>query len=393
MKLKVGVFFGGKACEHEISCISASQALNALDQDKYEVIPVYIAKNGDMYTGEELWQLANFADLDALCAKLTKVSLVKDSDKVYLREVKDSVFKKSATWPIDVAFLVMHGTNGEDGTLQGLMEIVGLPYTSSGVMASAIGQDKVIMKEVLAYNGLPLVDWTYFTRLEMQDGEGVKNKVAKIGYPMILKPANLGSSIGIEVVHSEEEFEKKAKEALRYDDKILVEKYLEDFKEVNCSIIGDIDGFKVSVLEEVLKQDEILSFENKYVSGSKGGKTKLPSKGTKGGMANTSRLVPAPLEKAMSDKIKEYALKAYRAMDAYGVCRIDFMVDKDDNIYLTELNSIPGSLAFYLWSEEGVDFSKECDLLIEGAIKRYRHKEKMSFSFDTNILSTFKGGK
>ena len=286
----------------------------------------------------------------------------------------------------------MHGTNGEDGTLQGLLEMAGLPYTSSGVMASAIGQDKVIQKEVLSYNGLPLIEWTYFTRLEYHNEcEEVKKKIKAIGYPVIFKPANLGSSIGIEVVHSEEEFMEKAKEVLRYDDKILVERYLEDFKEINCSIIGDIDGYRVSVLEEVLKNDEILSFSDKYEGGAKGGKKML--KGAKGGMTNTSRRIPAEISQEMTDSIKDYALKAYKALDAYGVCRIDFMVDNDDQIYLTELNSIPGSLAFYLWQEEEIDFSKECDILIDNAIKRYRHKEKMSFSFDTNILSTFKGGE
>ncbi len=392
MKLKVGIFFGGKACEHEISCISGNQALHAIDQDKYEVIPVYIAKNGDMYIGDDLWDIKNYYDLNGLCARLMKVSLVKDNDKVYLREVKDSVFKKSYIEYLDVAFLVMHGTNGEDGALQGLLEMMGLPYTSSGVMASAIGQDKVIQKEVLAYHDLPLVSWTYFTRFEYKESyDTVKEKIAKIGYPVIFKPANLGSSIGIEVVHSEEELEKKIKETLRYDDKILVEKYLEDFKEINCSIIGDVDGYRVSTLEEVLKNDEILSFADKYEGGTKGAK-KGPLKGTKGGMANTSRRIPADISQELTKTIKDYALKAYKALDAYGVCRIDFMVDSEDHIYLTELNSIPGSLAFYLWKEKGIDFSKECDILIENAIKRYRHKEKMSFSFDTNILSTFKGG-
>ena len=392
MKLKVGVFFGGKACEHEISCISGNQALHAIDQDKYEVIPVYIAKNGDMYIGDDLWDIKNYYDLNGLCARLMKVSLVKDNDKVYLREVKDSVFKKSYIEYLDVAFLVMHGTNGEDGALQGLLEMMGLPYTSSGVMASAIGQDKVIQKEVLTYHDLPLVSWTYFTRLEYKESyDTVKEKIAKIGYPVIFKPANLGSSIGIEVVHSEEELEKKIKETLRYDDKILVEKYLEDFKEINCSIIGDVDGYRVSTLEEVLKNDEILSFADKYEGGTKGAK-KGPLKGTKGGMANTSRRIPADISQELTKTIKDYALKAYKALDAYGVARIDFMVDSEVHIYLTELNSIPGSLAFYLWKEEGIDFSKECDILIENAIKRYRHKEKMSFSFDTNILSTFKGG-
>lgn len=392
MKLKVGVFFGGKACEHEISCISANQVLHALDQDKYEVIPVYIAKNQDLYIGQALFDLGNYADLGALCQKLTKVSLCKDDEKTYLRPLKEGFFKSTPTY-LDVAFLVMHGTNGEDGVLQGMMEMMNLPYTSSAVLGAALGQDKVIQKEVLTFEGLPLVEWTYFTRLEYkEDPSSVKEKIAKITYPVILKPANLGSSIGIEVAHDQDEVDLKIREALTYDDKILVEKYLSDFKEINCSIIGDDEEYKVSVLEEVLKEDEILSFENKYTQNGKGSKTKLPLKGSKG-MASAMRKVPAAISEDMTKTIKELALKAYKALNAYGCARIDFMVDAEDNIYLTELNTIPGSLAFYLWDKVGIDFAKECDLLIENAIKRYRKKEKMTFSFDTNILSTFKGGR
>ena len=392
MKMRVAVFFGSKACEHEISCISANQVLHALDQDKYEVIPVYIAKNKDFYTGEALFDLSNYYDLDALCAKLTKVSLCKDGHKTYLRPIKEGLFKSEHT-DIDVAFLVNHGTNGEDGTLQGMMEMMDIPYTSSGVLGAAIGQDKVIMKEVLNHEGLPLVPWTYFRALDLkEDKDGLISKLKDFGLPLILKPANLGSSIGIEVVHEEAELEAKIKEVLKYDDKILVEKYMSDFKEVNCAIIGDGESFRTSVLEEVLKDDEILSFDGKYVGNAKGAKSKLPTKGAKGGMANTSRLVPAPLSDEMTEEIKALALKAYRALDAFGCARIDFMVIEDE-IYLTELNTIPGSLAFYLWKEVDIDFTKECDILIENAIKRYRHKEKMSFSFNTNILSTFKGGR
>lgn len=393
MKIKVGVFFGGESCEHEISCITANQVLHALDSDKYEVIPVYIAKNRDLYTGDELFDLSNYYSLNELVSKLKKISLVKDGNKVYIKPVKSSLFEKKET--IDVAFLAVHGTNGEDGTLQGFMEMMKLPYTSCDVLGSAIGQDKAIMKEIFAYEEIPMVDWTYFYYDDYAKNEAsYLSRVAEIGYPVIIKPANLGSSIGIEVAHDEEEFKNKVKEVKEYDLKIVVEKLIQNLKEVNCSVMGSLFDAKASPIEEVLKGDEILSFEDKYVGNAKGSKgakgAKVPQKGSKG-MATTKRKVPADLTDEATSYIKNVSLKVFKALNANGCVRIDFMIDRDtDKIYVNEINTIPGSLAFYLWNEEGIDFSKECDILIENALKRYRIKEKMTFSFDTNILSTFR---
>ena len=393
MKIKVGVFFGGESCEHEISCITANQVLHALDSDKYEVIPVYIAKNRDLYTGDELFDLSNYYSLNELVSKLKKISLVKDGNKVYIKPVKSSLFEKKET--IDVAFLAVHGTNGEDGTLQGFMEMMKLPYTSCDVLGSAIGQDKAIMKEIFAYEGIPMVDWTYFYYDDYAKNEAsYLSRVAEIGYPVIIKPANLGSSIGIEVAHDEEEFKNIVKEVKEYDLKIVVEKLIQNLKEVNCSVMGSLFDAKASPIEEVLKGDEILSFEDKYVGNAKGSKgakgAKVPQKGSKG-MATTKRKVPADLTDEATSYIKNVSLKVFKALNANGCVRIDFMIDRDtDKIYVNEINTIPGSLAFYLWNEEGIDFSKECDILIENALKRYRIKEKMTFSFDTNILSTFR---
>lgn len=393
MKIKVGVFFGGESCEHEISCITANQVLHALDSDKYEVIPVYIAKNRDLYTGDELFDLSNYYSLNELVSKLKKISLVKDDNKVYIKPVKSSLFEKKET--IDVAFLAVHGTNGEDGTLQGFMEMMKLPYTSCDVLGSAIGQDKAIMKEIFAYEEIPMVDWTYFYYDDYAKNEAsYLSRVAEIGYPVIIKPANLGSSIGIEVAHDEEEFKNKVKEVKEYDLKIVVEKLIQNLKEVNCSVMGSLFDAKASPIEEVLKGDEILSFEDKYVGNAKGSKgakgAKVPQKGSNG-MATTKRKVPADLTDEATSYIKNVSLKVFKALNANGCVRIDFMIDRDtDKIYVNEINTIPGSLAFYLWNEEGIDFSKECDILIENALKRYRIKEKMTFSFDTNILSTFR---
>ncbi len=393
MKLKVAVFFGGESCEHEISCITGNQALKAIDEEKYEIIPVYVSKNKDLYTGEQLYELKNYYDLDALCAGLTKVCLYKDGNKVYMKAVK-GLFSKAET--IDVAFLAMHGTNGEDGVLQGMLDMLDLPYTSSNVLGSAIGQDKAIMKEALDYEKIPMVPWFYIFSSDIDSKiKDFEKKADKIGYPLIVKPANLGSSIGIGVVHSKEELKDKLKECAQYDDKLVIEKMVQNLKEVNISVMGNINEAKASAIEEVMKNDELLSFKDKYESNG-GSKGKLGSKAVKvpngsKGMASTSRVVPAKLKATQEKKIRDYALKAFRALNASGVVRIDFMIDKDDDkVYLNEINSIPGSLAFYLWEAVGVDFKEECNELIDNALKVYREKKKKTRTFDTNILSNYR---
>lgn len=390
MKLNVAVFMGGKTCEHEISCISAHQALEAINKEKYNIIPVYIAKNNDLYTGNELFDLKNFSDLDVLCSKLTKVTIYKDGTKAYIKPIK-GLFAKPQE--VDVAFEIVHGTNVEDGTLSGYLEMLDIPYTSSNILGSALGQDKAIMKEIFDYEGIPCVDWFYFYSHDFENNlADIKKKAKKIGYPLICKPANLGSSIGIEVIHNEKELVDKVKEASHYDFKMVIEKMVTNLKEVNISVMGNIFEAKVSPIEEVMKNDELLSFKDKYEGGGKSSKKlKAPTKGSKG-MASTSRKVPAELKKGQKEKIEKYALAAYKALNANGTVRIDFIIDqKTNNVYVNEINTIPGSLAFYLWEADGISFEKECDLLIENALKMYKEKEKKTYSFDTNVLKNFGG--
>lgn len=393
MKLNVAVFFGGMSCEHEISCITGNQALKALDDTKYEIIPVYVSKENDLYTGSNLFELKNYYDLDKLCKSLDKVCLYKDGNKVYLKPIK-GMFVKAQT--IDVAFLAMHGTGGEDGSLQGMLEMLDLPYTSSNVLGSAVGQDKVIMKEILEYEHVPMVPWFFVYSNDIANTyKDIEAKAEMIGYPLIIKPANLGSSIGIEIVHKKDELKSALSECAKYDDKLVIEKMVKQLKEINISVMGNSKDAKVSAIEEVMKGDEFLSFSNKYLGGGKGTKgskpTKVaPTKGSKG-MASASRIVPARLDGKKQEQIEEYALKSFKALNASGAVRIDFMIDKEDgSVYVNEINSIPGSLAFYLWKEVGVDFREECDLLINNALNVYREKKKKVRSFDTNILSNYK---
>lgn len=395
MKIRVAVFFGGESCEHDVSIISANQVLHALDTEKYEVFPVYITKDKNMYTGEELCALKNFTDLPTLLQNVKKVHFLKDGHHVYMCQNKSRFFAQPRQ-EIDVAFPVMHGTGGEDGTLQGYLESLGLPYTCSGVLGSAIGQDKAIMKEVLAYHHLPIVPWlsVQVASLENHSEEIIKQIEEKLGYPCIIKPANLGSSIGIEIAKNREELVEKMKRAGQFDFKLVIEKCLTDFKEINCSVMGDSHNAKASVTEEILRKD-FLGFNEKYLSAE--GKT--PSKGklcygnkTGGakGMASLGRTIPANVSTEMNEKIQELAVKVFQVLQAHGLVRIDFMVE-NEQIYVNEINSIPGSLAYYLWDASGLKFDQVCDELIRLAIKRQREKEKKVFSFSSNILKTYGG--
>lgn len=399
MKIRVAVFFGGESCEHEVSIISANQALHALDKEKYDVYPIYIAKNKDMYTGSLLWDIKNYVNLDELLTKLTKINFVKDNERVYFEAVKKSLFK-SIKQEVDVAFLVMHGTGGEDGSLQGYLEMLSLPYTSSNVLASSIGQDKEIMKEILAYNNLPLVKWLGFRVSDVENDfvAFAKEIKEKIGFPCIIKPANLGSSIGIEIVKDEKNLKEKFLQAAKFDFKVVVEEYLSDFREVNCSVIGNMNEIEASLTEEIPRvkvsaKTEFLDYNQKYLANVKSGKCKVGTKGLKGakGMASLSRLIPAPLGEEINKEIQDLAIKTYKVLNAYGLVRVDFMV-VDAKIYINEINSIPGSLAYYLWQAKDIKFEIICDKLIHNALLRSSAKKHKVYSFESNILKAY-GGK
>ena len=392
MKICVGVFFGGKSTEHEISCISANQAIHALDSDKYDVLPIYISKDNEFYIGDELFDLANYSSfISNPSSVLEKVMIYKDGNNVKVRPMK-GMFKKERT--IDVAFPIVHGTNVEDGSLAGFLQMLDIPYTSCDVLGGAVGQDKTVMKDIFKAEGIPMVDYFVVYNADFENAyEDYFKKAKKIGFPLIAKPANLGSSIGIEVIKTEEEFEEKISECLKYDFKVVVEKMIANLKEVNISIIGGDEKAKCSAIEEVT--NGFLDFDKKYQpgSGSKGAKkgVKVPAaKGASKGMASTVRKVPAELKEGQKEEIEKIALKVFRVLNSFGCVRIDFMIDNDtDKVYCNEINTIPGSLAFYLWKEEGVDFSQECDELINNALNRYARRSRKTYSFDTNILDNY----
>lgn len=384
MKLKIGVLFGGDSVEHEVSVISASQAMAALDEEKYEVVPLYISKTHRLYSSPKLRDMDTYRDLDALEKNLAQVNLVRVKQKFMIIPIEKKLFGNKDQ-EVDIVIPVVHGTHCEDGTVQGFLEMIGIPYSGCDVMAGAVGQDKVLMKHVLQNSGIPIVDWFWFYFYDLpQRQEEIEAKADKIGYPLVIKPANLGSSVGITVAKNIRELNEAIKEAGQYDNKIVVEKAVTNLREINCSVLGYEKDVKASTLEEVGKSDEILSYQNKYQGGKKG-----PSKG----MASTTRRIPAPLSAEMTSAIQNLAVETFRELGASGVSRIDFLMDADtEKVYVNEINTNPGSLSFYLWEASGVKFPVLMDLLVKQAIDRQRRRERMIFSYSTNLLSTFKSG-
>ncbi len=387
MKIKIGVIYGGETVEHEVSVISALQAMNNLNEDKYDIIPIYISKDRTWYTGHMLRDIEFYKDFDMEKKYATKVMLYKKG-KTFLLQKTNGLFRKDVT-DLDVILPVVHGNNVEDGSLAGLFDSIGIPYVGAHVLGGALGQDKVVMKQVMQAVGLPIVDYTWFYDNEyLDDKEKILDKIKKIGYPVIVKPATLGSSIGIGKAHSAKEIEAKIEEAIEYDNKIVVEKVIEDLTEVNASVLGNYEYQKVSPIEEVMGVDEILSYADKYLGNAK-------AKGTASkGMASTNRIVPARISDKLTKEIGETAKEVFRILNLSGVCRIDFLIDKKDNkFYVNEPNTCPGSLSFYLWKEAGIKYCDLLDEMVSIAIKEYKHKNKKTMSFNSTIFDGFNGSK
>ena len=392
MKLNIAVFFGGESVEHEVSIISAHQAMDALDSEKYNVIPVYVAKDRKMYCSDLLRDMNSFKDIPALLHKCTQIDLIQEDNKVVIHPVHAGLFSKKELAVVDIAIPVMHGTNGEDGTIQGFFEMLKLPYAGCDLIAAAVGQDKVLQKHTLQNSGLPVTPWfwVYGDELETKQEE-ILTQVHAIGYPVILKPACTGSSVGISIAHSDQEYLACFENARQYDAKIITEKVIKPMRELNCSVLGDTYRAEASALEEVYHGDgnELLDYKDKYQGGAKGSKGAKSSGGSKG-MASTSRNVNPTLPEGKTEEIRSLALQTFRVLGSSGVCRIDFMMDETDNtVYVNEINTIPGSLAYYLWAASGVSFPKLMDRLVELALDRERRRSRMTFSYDTNLLSTY----
>jgi D-alanine-D-alanine ligase len=385
IKIRVGVIFGGESVEHEVSIISAVQAMANMDQEKYDIVPIYITKEREWYTGRALMTIENYQDLDNLKRYTKNVVLYAKNNRFVLQS--KGLFKRVVD-EIDLAFPIVHGTNVEDGTIQGYLELIGIPYVGSNIYASVVGQDKIFMKQIFKDSNLPITNYIWFFDTEYKDNSNeILKKIDTLTLPVIIKPATLGSSVGISKVVKKEDLKEAIEEAMQYDIKIVVEEVVENLIEVNCSVLGNYEYQQTSEIEEVRAKDEILSYNDKYLgNGKKGGKSK--------GMASTERIIPARIDDKMRKEVRTIAKEAFKVLNSSGVCRIDFLIDdKTKKIYINEINTIPGSLSFYLWEPVGKPYPVLLDDLITLAIKNYKKRGKITYSFQTNILSNCNGLK
>jgi len=398
MKIRVAVIFGGESVEHEISIISALQAIENFDIEKYEVIPVYIAKNNEWYVGNVLKDIKNYTDLDFIVKNAKRVKLITNKHRYFLYEYPFKAFAKKPIAEFDVAFPIVHGTNVEDGILQGLLEANRIPYAGPKVSSAAVGQDKVLMKMIWQAADLPILPfvWLFKEQWEEDKTNYVEALVKELDFPMIIKPACLGSSVGISIAHTKTELIASIDEATKYDKKIVIEKALTNFTEMNCSVLGDGINVEVSEIEKVFTGEELLSYQEKYQGDSAKSKTgKLVNNNSKnspklsGGMANTSREMPANVSEEVRKNVQALAKLSFVTLGMSGVSRIDFLMDNETSeIYLNEINTIPGSLSFYLWQATGKSFKELLTNLIDVAIKQFKEREKNTYTYDTNVLAT-----
>lgn len=383
-KLMIGVIFGGRTVEHEVSIISALQVMQALNAEKYTPVPIYISKQGRWYTGPELLELENFQDIAALLGDLKPVCFSPDYGDWRLTETGvKGLWKRPRAYRLDVALPVLHGTHGEDGCVQGLLELSGIPYAGPGILGAALGMDKVVMKAVLKEARLPVIPYVWFNREAWYENEeSVLNKIEiELCYPVIVKPANLGSSIGIGRAIGHYGLREAINAAVAFSERLIVEEAISPMRELNCAVLGSSRKMAFSFIEEPLAAAELLSFSDKYLSGGKG-------------MEGAKRRIPADIDQQTANEIAALSRRAFEAMDGMGVCRIDFIMNSQTRrIYINELNTIPGSLSFYLFEPAGLSFAELLDELIRLALTRYRIKEKTIYTYDSNILSQGGGKK
>lgn len=381
-KLTVGVIFGSRSVEHDVSVVTAQQVMKALNPAKYTIVPIYITRDGQWYTGSTLKELKNFRIDDIANLAGTKLTLLSPST-AYRGMITPPIsgrFGKSDFTALDVVFPVVHGSHGEDGTLQGLFELSNLPYVGTGVKASAIANDKAMTKMVLKANGLPVIDqFLSFTRNRwLAHRNNVLAEIdEQIGFPAFVKPLTLGSSIGIARIDDAEQAALHIDIAANLENHILVEHALlgENMIEINCAVMGQEDDIRTSVLEQPVSYQEFLTYEEKYMRESGQG------------MKAQERIIPAPIDEDLAERIKATAVAAFRAIGGSGTARLDFLVNRDDGqFWVNEINTLPGSLAFYLWEPDGLSPSAVCDALIEIALAIHKDKSRNTYDYESGLL-------
>lgn len=374
MKLNIGVLFGGKSVEHEISVITALQAMDNIDSEKYEIIPIYIAKDLTWYTGGMLRYIESYKDFRLINRYAHKVNLINKNGRFILQKV-DGLKRELAE--IHLAFPIVHGKGVEDGTIQGYLRTLGIPCAGSDVYASAVGQDKIFTKQLLEHNNIPIAKYIWFYDTDyLKNEEELFKKVNKLDYPLIIKPARLGSSIGIEIIKRKEELESSIEKVLKYDERFLIEEYIENKRELNCAVMGTYDKIQTSAIEEVINEEGICTYQDKYTLETDSN-------------PKIKKIYPAEISNDLEKDIEEYSKETFRLLCAKGVLRVDFLYDtKRKKIYVDEVNVIPAYFSHHLWPEKNIDYRSLMDIMINQAIDSI-NKEKQQV-LDNSIFEEIK---
>ena len=395
-KMNIAVLFGSRSCEHDVSIISAMQLMEAAKTAGFGVTPIYISRDGMWYTGDALFNVETFREFNPMGKGITRINLdvsANAGDVWAWPPQRAGLFAKvpAPIAHIDCAIPVFHGLHGEDGSIQGLFEMANIPYASSGVLGSSVGMDKIAMKQMLRGAGYPVLDFVWFTRDQLKsDREAVIAKVEKkIKYPAFVKPAALGSSIGVSRAGNREELEKALDVAASYDRRILVEVGVNHPVEINCAALGYGEDVRASVCEMPVPTADgsFLTFWEKY----------LRNAGTKGneasqGMKSLSRVVPAPIGEELTGRIQKMTTEIFKLLDCRGTVRIDFILDEHDMLFVNEPNTIPGSLAFYLWKECGISFPQLVEKMVEDALRAHADAGTSVYAYDSTILQKVAAG-
>ncbi|MDQ3752733.1 MAG: D-alanine--D-alanine ligase [Actinomycetota bacterium] len=387
-KLTVGVVFGGRSVEHDVSIVTAHQAMAAL-RPNFEVVPIYVTREGRWLTSPALDDLE--VHRGGRASEVGEDAFIPTLAGFRGLFVPGGRFKGTKRIPLDVVLPSIHGTFGEDGTLQGLLELADIPYVGAGVVGSAVGMDKAVMKGVLKEAGLQVVPHIVVeaSMLARDEASAVDLIARRVGYPAFVKPARAGSSVGIAMARDETSLRAALDVARRYDRRIVVEQAMEGCSEINCSVLGGPGmATRASVCEQPVAWEEFLSFSDKYLRGGKG------AEGKGGGMASLERRIPAPISEALTKEVQRSAIAAFEAVDASGVARVDMFVgEATDETWVMEINTVPGSFSFYLWEASGLGFSDLLRSAIDIAIATHARRSELMFTFDSDMLTAAKGGK
>lgn len=371
MKLKVGVIFGGRSVEHEVSIITAIQAMDNIDTDKYEIIPIYITKDLEWYTGGCLRFIDTFKDFDLIKRYSKRINLINKDGRYILQT--NGIIRREIN-ELHLAFPIMHGANTEDGSIQGYLNIVGIPYVGSNIYSSVMAQDKVFMKQVLSANSIPVTKFVWFgERFYRNKKAELFKQIDELQYPLIIKPATLGSSIGIEIITRKEEIDSTIERAFKYDSKIIIEEMIEDLTEYNCSVLLTKNGNITSEIEELITNKDIIEY---------GDKLSLDNEDS-----SVKRTIPARISEKLRDEIELTSLAAFKMLNMRGTARIDFLYDnKHKQLYVDEINSIPWCFAHHLWEARNISYKELLNIMLEDAIAVEVKNQQMINTIENDVI-------